>query len=1270
MENIFLDFFETSVIISVIILGVALLSAIIDKKFTSKWKYWIWLIIAARLIIPFTPDLNINPGKLLVEVPNKVLSSPIIFEQPSEDLSTPVAGENYIPPQFEQQAPQMPETEGQITSTAENVIIYEHREEYIDETLSTEETSEPLFNITFLDVVLTVWLLGAVIIFAYNILAYQHFKRKMQTFPIPAESTERTVLEQVKLRLGIDKNIEMLFCRNITSPMVMGFIHPKVILPKENYGEEELYFILCHELTHYKRRDVLYKSVLLLANALHWFNPAVWLMRKLAGSDLEISCDSSVVGEGDLELRRRYSETILAAVHRENVACSAFMTHFYGGKKTLKKRFANIFNAGVRKKGTAAFIAVILVASFLATTVSCVPQTSEEPSGSSESESEQSETEQEQKNPVPPPSEETVRKAEEMFTAFNDGTMGNLENLVVVDNATMGIENIENFFAAAGGSVPASVMGYRYGSPLVYVFEISYTPENGVILYAFDDYNDEYNGYRITKIYDTKLFYYLTDNETFGFSVPKYSETERVVNENYEPETDIEGASLSAYDAGNEIRTIHELRSALAEERSLDWDYWNSLIPEDYFPEEEVGLYYGTAMGAAVINGEDYYKVAIYEYDSGKNTLPYDGTAYYINANDPHKIFFVNVDEGGLIPIGRIYDSAIVHDPVTAPYALGSKGEQHEIKVGDKIGEWTLESLERGYADWPMQDEIKAEFTGSVTLRGYLEPYAMGTWANYMFTVCDEDSERMPYYIYENYKSSSGGKSFMIENSDEIENFPEFSEGMIECEINVTKFDDRYGYTSGVSRVTINAVKPLSSVKTGGYRGEFKLGLEGDPVSVFVGENIGEWKLETYINNYSTNYYYGEFSADNVVLKGEIQGNNSPEKYSLRLDVSETERMPFQPMVETRGDHRFIHFDLNGGAPGVDAVLQDGIGIPVTIVVDNFVYYESDGKARDRAQVLAVYGENGEELYKSSVTEAFALGYNTANVKNIKKGDKLGDWTVEKFVAQYGESQFSDDGIDFVKVLFTGEVTLEGYFELSGYSDEVYDFIPEITNTNIKKLPIHFVNGESQNFRAVADIPYGIENAPELASGEKLHCEVTVSSYWYEYAHREIFPILKVTSITPLGEVPAEIENSFRLGKNGEVKDLSGDDRTIGDWTLWGFGAVPEREIVEAEFTGEVTLKGKIKTLSSDSESGYMYYFELAESDMDKIPYHVDYEGNYEEFYFDFRIDIPALKNIGDEGIDCEIVATRYAYSAEREMGCMNYLDISEFRIAGETFKQ
>ena len=75
--------------------------------------------------------------------------------------------------------------------------------------------------------------------------------------------------------------------------------------------------VLCHELTHLKRLDLVYKALLVAACWLHWFNPLVWWMSRAASENLELCCDDDVAAGRDAAFRRKYGEPLLSTAEEK-----------------------------------------------------------------------------------------------------------------------------------------------------------------------------------------------------------------------------------------------------------------------------------------------------------------------------------------------------------------------------------------------------------------------------------------------------------------------------------------------------------------------------------------------------------------------------------------------------------------------------------------------------------------------------------------------------------------------------------------------------------------------------------------------------------------------------------------------------------------------------------------------------------------------------------------------------------------------------------------
>ena len=173
------------------------------------------------------------------------------------------------------------------------------------------------------------------------------------------------------------KRIAVKTCALISSPMLIGFTKPLILLPEKPIAPDELACIFRHELTHYKKKDQWANLLILLVYAAHWFNPVVFLMILTIRTDREAACDEAVVDGYDIEKRRHYGETILGFVGVKNTGTPVLSTYFYGGSKSMKRRLSTIMDTKKKsKKAALLFIAAVFMATIMfgnALTVSAAP---------------------------------------------------------------------------------------------------------------------------------------------------------------------------------------------------------------------------------------------------------------------------------------------------------------------------------------------------------------------------------------------------------------------------------------------------------------------------------------------------------------------------------------------------------------------------------------------------------------------------------------------------------------------------------------------------------------------------------------------------------------------------------------------------------------------------------------------------------------------------------------------------------------------------------
>lgn len=144
----------------------------------------------------------------------------------------------------------------------------------------------------------------------------------------------------------------------IPTPFVYGLIRPRIYLPAHLQPEERRY-VLTHERVHITRKDHLVKLIGWGAVCLHWFNSLVWLAFRLMESDMEMSCDETVLRQLGEDVKQEYSRALLSLSCAEPGFSENPVAFSEGG---LKSRIRNILSWKRGSIATAAVLAVLLCA--------------------------------------------------------------------------------------------------------------------------------------------------------------------------------------------------------------------------------------------------------------------------------------------------------------------------------------------------------------------------------------------------------------------------------------------------------------------------------------------------------------------------------------------------------------------------------------------------------------------------------------------------------------------------------------------------------------------------------------------------------------------------------------------------------------------------------------------------------------------------------------------------------------------------------------------
>ena len=158
------------------------------------------------------------------------------------------------------------------------------------------------------------WLAGGLAVLGWNGLSHLRFRRWLARWGRPVESPELLrAYNALGDALGLNRRPRLAVCPGLEVPMLAGLFRPALLLPEGQVSGELLHYALLHELTHYRRRDIWLKALMLWVCAVHWFNPLVWLMARAVERDTELACDERAVGRLTAGERAEYGRAILEA---------------------------------------------------------------------------------------------------------------------------------------------------------------------------------------------------------------------------------------------------------------------------------------------------------------------------------------------------------------------------------------------------------------------------------------------------------------------------------------------------------------------------------------------------------------------------------------------------------------------------------------------------------------------------------------------------------------------------------------------------------------------------------------------------------------------------------------------------------------------------------------------------------------------------------------------------------------------------------------------
>lgn len=207
------------------------------------------------------------------------------------------------------------------------------------------ELSYPVLNMKdennfFIGFLPILWITGVIICITIPLISQGiYVKRLKSTSFLINNGKQYEIYKECRQELGISDSVSIHLWSNdrIHIPFGTGMIRYNIWLPEKEFNAQELRLIFLHEITHILQRDMSMKYMLLLINAIHWYNPFIYFYNKAMNLQCELACDEEVMKYLIGEEIKSYGMLLINIPKRKNINYVSLCSNFSDIKIRLHK---------------------------------------------------------------------------------------------------------------------------------------------------------------------------------------------------------------------------------------------------------------------------------------------------------------------------------------------------------------------------------------------------------------------------------------------------------------------------------------------------------------------------------------------------------------------------------------------------------------------------------------------------------------------------------------------------------------------------------------------------------------------------------------------------------------------------------------------------------------------------------------------------------------------------------------------------------------------
>lgn len=267
--------FETWIALGIILI----LWGVIHRKASPQVGYLLFLLVLVKAVLPFQIEI---PYSFRSMVFNHYLDSAVSLRDYAfvQYQALPVPDEERI--QLSPNGAKLQDRSKSTDSTSADAF------QSYDQTESTES------SLSWMSILMMAWIM----IVSILLLSFFRSQWKMigliRTMKSSQSESPPFDVDAIRERLHIRKPVKMISTLWVRSPSVWGVFDPILLMPQNFFAcftENQVKWMLAHELVHIRRHDVLAALVQRMIQFVYFFNPAIWIANWYIDRQREFACD-------------------------------------------------------------------------------------------------------------------------------------------------------------------------------------------------------------------------------------------------------------------------------------------------------------------------------------------------------------------------------------------------------------------------------------------------------------------------------------------------------------------------------------------------------------------------------------------------------------------------------------------------------------------------------------------------------------------------------------------------------------------------------------------------------------------------------------------------------------------------------------------------------------------------------------------------------------------------------------------------------------------